>query len=126
MFEEAPGFVGGKFEGAFVGAGLSVEFSEGVGDAVGRSAVKLFLVVGGNGVSMHTTALWGWVVRSPRVAVVTVKPAVSSNEDGVKRDELLSLWVSVEIPLEQGECSSGGLGFVAPPPRGGGGGLSGA
>ncbi len=79
-----------------------MEFSEGVGDATGRSAVKLFLVVGGDGVFVRTTALWGGVVRSPRAAVVTVKPAVSSNKDGVKRDGLLLLWVSFEIPLEQG------------------------
>ncbi len=103
-----------------------MEFSEGVGDAAGRSAIKLFLVVGGDGVSVRTTALWGGVVRSPRAAVATVKPAVSSNEDGIKRDVLLLLWVSLDIPLERGERSSGGLGFVAPPPRGGGGGSSGA
>ncbi len=79
---------------------MSVEFLEGMGDAAGRSAVKLFLVVGGDGVSVRTTALWGRVVHSPRATVATVKPTVSSNEDGVKRDGLLLLWVSFEIPLE--------------------------
>ena len=67
---------------------MSVEFLKGVEDAAGKSAIKLFLVVGGDGVSVRTTALWGGVVRSPRAAVATVKPAVSSNKDGVKRDGL--------------------------------------
>ena len=66
--------------------------SEGVGDASGRSAAKLFRVGGGGGVSARTTALWGGVVRCPGAVVTSMKPAVSSNEDGVKRDGLPSLF----------------------------------
>ena len=101
--------------------GLSSELSEGVGDAAGRSAAKLFLVVGGDGTSGRATAMWGGVVRCPRAAAATVKPVVSSNKDGVKKDGLPLLWVSLEILIEQRERSPGGLGFVAPPSNGGGG-----
>ena len=99
------------------------EFSEGVGEAV-PSAAKLFLVGGGEGISARTAASWGGVVRGPRVAVATVNPEVSSNEGGVKREglpALWALWVSWDCARDRARGSSGGLGFVAPPPSGGGG-----
>ena len=91
---------GGGHGGPSVLAGCLSELSEGVGDAVERSAAKLFLVGVGEGTAVHKNALWGGVVHCPCVAVAAVNPAVSSNEDGDKREGLSSLWVSLEIPIE--------------------------
>ena len=107
---------GGGCGGPSIWVGCLSELSDGVGDAVERSAAKLFFVGVGKGTVVRTNALWGGVVRCPCVTVATVNPAVSSNEDGDKREGLPSLWVSLEIPIERGERSPGGLGFVAPPP----------
>ena len=85
---------GGKFDacgdcrgGLSNGAGLLSELSEGMGDAAGRSAAKLFLVVIGDGTSGRATTMWEGVVRCPRAVATTVKHIVLSNKDGVKRDD---------------------------------------
>ena len=59
-----------------------------MGEAVGSSAAKLFLVGGGEGTSVRTTASWGGVVRCLCVNMATVKSVASSNEDRDKRDRL--------------------------------------
>ncbi len=76
---------------------------EGVGDASGRSAAKLFRVGGGGGVPARTTVRGGGVLRWPGASVTSMKPVVSSNEDGVKRDGLPLLFglpSLLVVPLE--------------------------
>ncbi len=58
-----------------VGRSLGVGYAslEGVGDASGRSAAKLFRVGSGGGVSARTTALWGGVKHCPGAAMTSMK-----------------------------------------------------